>query len=343
VGTSIRRASRPVLVTGAAGSLGRRVVERLSPGWPVVALDRSPCSLLAPGVQHHTLDLALASAQAQLRALAEQAAAIVHLAWLPGGANNLTLTRNLLGALGSSGPGQLVHLSSATVYGAWPDNPVPLTEDVKPRPNPEFSYAVQKRAAEALVERWSILHSGTKVALLRPVCTVGAAGQPLSRALASPRRPPLSSPARMVQFLHLDDLAEAVAHVLAAQLEGTYNVAPDAGVSEEIAGEVAAGSASLPAPARAVLAAWDWRSSRLGLPPGAEAYVEHPWVVSPDKLQATGWQPQYSSAEALLVADGKDRWDDLPQGRRVAITLAVAGLAVVATGFGGAALWRSKH
>src|SRR5207237_463839 len=34
-----------------------------------------------------------------------------------------------------------VCVSSAMVYGAWPDNPVPLTEDAPVRPNPGFDVA----------------------------------------------------------------------------------------------------------------------------------------------------------------------------------------------------------
>jgi UDP-glucose 4-epimerase len=289
------------------------------------------------------LDLAQPGAEAELRALAEQVGAVVHLAWQAEGKSNLTLTRRVLRALAGASPRQVVHVSSATVYGAWPDNPVPLTEDVQPRPNPDFGYAVQKRAVEALVERWSATQSATRVAVLRPACTVGSAEQPLSRALAAPGRLAMGSAERMVQFLHVDDLAEAVVHSLAGQLEGFYNVAPDAGISEEVAGAIAGGAASLPAPVRAVLAVRDWASSRHSFPAGASAYAKHSWVVSPGKLQQTGWSPQYSSAEALLVSDGKDRWDDLPQGRRVAITLGATGLALAATGAGAAALRRWKR
>jgi len=333
----------PLIVTGAGGNLGRRVVDRLAPLFPVLAVDRFPPPSKVAGVEHHLIDLALPSAATELDALAKEAAVIVHLAWQPEGKGNLDMTRHVLSAATGMCPAQLVHVSSAMVYGAWPDNPVPLTEDAAPRPNPQFSYAVQKRAAEALLERWSTEHRGTKVVLLRPACTLGSTEQPLYRAPAAPRHPPLSSPARMVQFLHVDDLAEAVVHAVVARLAGTYNVAPDSGVSEEEAGAIATGAASLPAPARTLLAAWDWFSSRRSFPAGAEAYAEHSWVVSPGKLASTGWRPQYSSAEALLVTDAKGRWDDLPQPRRVALTLAAAGVAAAASGAGGAALWRRRR
>ena len=52
--------------------------------------------------------------------------------------------RHVLDAVEAIEPTQLVHLSSATVYGAWPDNPVPLTEEMSARPNPEFAYPRKK-------------------------------------------------------------------------------------------------------------------------------------------------------------------------------------------------------
>jgi UDP-glucose 4-epimerase len=337
---------RTVLVTGAAGNLGRKVTDLLSGEGRVVAVDRVRAHETAPQVEVRSLDLARAGAPQALATMGQEGCAIVHLAWQTEGKNNLTLTRHVLAAAGELAPSQLVHVSSATVYGAWPDNAVPLTEAAEPRPNPQLDYAVQKRASEVLVERWARDHPSTAVAVLRPACTLGATDQgPLYQALAATRLPPLGSEGRFVQFLHLDDLASAVTHVLARNLAGTYNVAPDSGVSEVVAGALAGGSASLPLPAaaRAVLAAWVWHLSRHGAPRGADAYAEHSWVVSADKLRLTGWQPEYSSEEALVVTDGREHWDDLPQGRRVGLTLAAAGLALAATGAGGAAWWRHKH
>lgn len=335
-----------VLVTGAAGNLGRRVTQRLATASKVVAVDLVRAPRSSPNIEVHALDLAGVRAEEQLVALAGEASAFVHLAWQLGGKRNLTVTRRVLAAAAAVNARQLVHLSSATVYGAWPDNPLPLTEEAEARPNPEFAYAVYKRASEVLVERWALEHTSTKVTVLRPACTLGSASdQPLYQALAEPRRPPLGSEGRMVQFLHIDDLAGAVVHALGKSLSGTYNVAPDAGLTEETAGALASGSASLPLPAalRATLAALHWRSARQAAPPGAEAYSEHSWVISGDKLRLSGWQPEYSSEQALVVTDERNRWDDLPQGRRVALILSAAGFAVAVTGAGGAAWWHHRH
>ena len=190
----------------------------------------------APEVEVHAFDLSSPGAADELAALAKQADTMVHLAWEPQGKENLTVLRHVLDAAGAIEPAQLVHLSSGTIYGAWPDNAVPLTEETSPRPNPKLGYAVEKRAAEVAVQQWAEDHPEVAVALLRPACTVGSREQPLYRALAAGKRPPLGAEGRTVQYLHVDDLATAVVHTCDLELSGTFNVAPDNGVQAEVAG-----------------------------------------------------------------------------------------------------------
>ncbi|MGH9105747.1 MAG: NAD-dependent epimerase/dehydratase family protein [Acidimicrobiales bacterium] len=339
---------RTVLVTGAAGNLGRRVTAALaSLAWleRVLAVDLTRAAVPSPRVEVHTLDLSRPGSQNELAALGKRADAIVHLAWQPEGRQNLTVLRNVLDAAEAIEPLQLLHLSSATVYGAWPDNPVPLTEEVPPRPNPELTYAVEKRGAEVLVERWRAGHPGTAVTLLRPACTVGSVEQPLYQALAASRRPPLGAEGRMVQYLHVDDLASAVVHAVDLGLTGTYNIAPDGGIDEEVAGALAGGPAKIPMPfpVRAAAEVFRWRARSHGPAPGLRRYAEHSWVVSGDKLRATGWAPEYSSEQALVVSDVRGHWEDLPQNRRVSLTLAGVAAAVLAAGAGSVAWWRRRH
>jgi UDP-glucose 4-epimerase len=337
-----------VLVTGAAGNLGRRVTARLAARdaveW-VLAVDRVRAPATAPKVEAHTIDLSLPSAPDELAALAKQATAVLHLAWEPEGKNNLAVLRHVLDATEAVEPTQLVHVSSATVYGAWADNPVPLTEEAAARPNPELAYAIEKRAAEVLVEGWAQQHPHIAVALLRPACTVGSTEEPLYRALAASKKPQLGSEGRVVQYLHIDDLAAAVVHTYERCLSGTYNVAPDSGVREEIAGALAGGSAMLPLPSawRAALSAWRWRLWRSGAPPGARAYAEQSWVIAGDKLRLSGWEPEYSSEQALVVSDKRAHWDELPTGLRVSLTLGAGAATVIAVGAGGAAWWRHRR
>jgi UDP-glucose 4-epimerase len=337
-----------VLVTGAAGNLGRRVTAALMARpsvEAVLAVDRAPMPAPAAGVEAHSLDLASPAASDKLAALAKGASSFVHLAWQPGGKGNLPALQSVLDAAEAVEPDQLVHMSSATVYGAWPDNPVPLTEEVAPRPNPGLAYAAEKLAAEVLVGKWAGEHPATRVAVLRPACTVGSVTHPVYQALATCHRPPIGAEGRMVQYLHVDDLASAVAHVVGESLSGTYNVAPDGGVPEDVAGSLAGGPAMLPLPKAVRAVAGQLRLQARSGPAtrGTRPYLEHSWVVSADKLALTGWRPEYSSEQALVVSDRHLHWDELPHSRRV--QLVAASLAVTALGAaaGGTWLWRRRH
>ncbi|MFL6207123.1 MAG: NAD-dependent epimerase/dehydratase family protein, partial [Acidimicrobiales bacterium] len=131
-----------VVVTGGASALGRRVAA-LAAGDPavgrVVALDRRLVAPPIPGVEAHTVDLAAGD----LKTLLEGATSVVHLAEVSGpeapeeeALGDGALARRVLDAASAVGAEHIVLLSSAIVYGAWANNPVPLTEDAPLRPNP---------------------------------------------------------------------------------------------------------------------------------------------------------------------------------------------------------------
>ncbi|MDQ2648681.1 MAG: NAD-dependent epimerase/dehydratase family protein, partial [Actinomycetota bacterium] len=161
-----------VVVTGSAGVLGQRVCE-LAAADPsvdrVVAIDKRPRPA-APGIATHTLDLATAD----LKPLFEGASVVVHLAQADPTevADDAELARRVLDAAGAVGAHHLVLLSSALAYGAWANNPVPLTEDATLRPNPGVTLAAAKAEVERAAADFRDDHPGTTVALLRPTVTV---------------------------------------------------------------------------------------------------------------------------------------------------------------------------
>jgi nucleoside-diphosphate-sugar epimerase len=131
--------------------------------------------------------------------------------------------------------------SSAAVYGAWPDNPLPLSEDDDARPNRECAYAEHKLKAERRCA------SAAPTASLR-ICTVlGPHADPLvKKASAGFRRavPAARGRRQAVQFLHEDDAAPALlAAVKSEHTEGVFNIGPadwldEAGVAEVSGGRI---------------------------------------------------------------------------------------------------------
>jgi UDP-glucose 4-epimerase len=315
--------------------LGRRVVSLLARDPSIeriTAIDCVPAALSGPTIEHHLMDLSLADG---LDGIVRGASSVIHLAWSPGASGNGLALRRVLAAVAGWHAGTFVHLSSATVYGAWPDNPVPLSEGEALRPSPGFSFAVEKAEGERLVTDWAEDHPQVAVAVLRPSVTVGSAGPPLYRALAGTALPPAGDDSRPMQFLHVDDLAAAVIAAHANQLRGVYNVAPDGWITEDTARNLAGGVARVRLPSRVVRAAtaWAWDLWGKGTPREALPYAEYPWVVANDRLRATGWVPRYTNEEALVSSHEGSLLGDLSPNRRLTIGLAVgvaAGLGALA-------------
>ncbi|HET9691523.1 MAG TPA: NAD-dependent epimerase/dehydratase family protein [Acidimicrobiales bacterium] len=335
-----------IVVTGISGSLGRRVAAQLlgpGRGDDVVGVDLDGGGGLPAGARVVSLDLAGSPGATDdaLAAAMVGADAVVHLAWVtadgPGAdamraaeANRVALAR-VLAATAASGARRLVHLSSATVYGAWADNRIPLGEDALLRPNPGFGFATGKAEAERVVARWAAAHPEVAVAVLRPTVTLGTPQRPLYEALGGTRVPAVGDGTRPVQYLHVDDLAAAVVLAVDRSLTGVYNVAPDAGMPEATARALSGGVAafSVPAWVGRPLAALGWDLWRRGIPREARPYAMHPWVVAPDRLKVEGWTPAHTSEEALVATDARPHLDDLPPGRRQQVVLAATGLAVL--------------
>ena len=307
-----------VVVIGAEGRTGRRLVRLLE--------SRADVS--------DVVALASDAHLAELKRALDGHDALIHL----GAATSIG---GVLEAAGSaSSITTLVYRSSASVYGAWSDNRVPLTEDVALRPNPSFSFAVEHAEAERRVWEWADGHPSVRVAVLRPAPVVAPGVESWeSNTLGRPSGLRRAESLPVVQYLHVDDAASAFSHALSAELQGTFNVAPDGYVSGETARALAtSGRLVLPLPDRAAAVAerWAWRLGWGGVPTHAVPYLVHPWVVANDKLVATGWSPQHTNEEALVAAREGSWWRELSPKRRQELALSVAGAAgvgvAVATG-----------
>jgi nucleoside-diphosphate-sugar epimerase len=315
---------RTIAVTGAGSRLARLVAGALGDD---------------PGVDDVVLVDPEDAGAADLKPVLEGIDALVHLE------ADGERTRRVLDAAGDVGVRHLVCLSSATVYGAWPDNPVPLSEDAPVRPNPGFAPAAAWAEVERLVADWRDAHPGSTAAVLRPAVVVGpGADLELARQLAGTTGLRPAEAARPVQYVHEDDLAAAVLVALRGGLDGPYNVAPDGWVSDETARQLAGGTARLALPerlARPLQAAGRF----LGLDrtaPEVEPYRRFPWVVAADRLQAAGWAPAHSNEEAYVLSGEGSKLEIDPRHRQE-VALGAAGLAVAGVVAGVVALLRRNR
>ena len=278
-----------IAVSGAGGVIGARVLQWLAQSFDV-------------------LDVLEGDSQYDLGG----AEALVH----------LRLTREVTSdrlrrVLAAADVRHLTMVSSASVYGAWPNHPTPISEDLPVRPNLEASWAVHHADAERMVLEWCD-QGDRSAAILRPAPVVSSGlGGPIGEAMlaAAPIRTGRDDPP--VQFLHLDDLAWALL-----------------GARPKI---------RLPMPLPKRLDRYVARRVGHAAPEGLLPFTRYSWVVANDRLRAEGWEPRYSSAQAFVIADVGMPWDDLNARQRQYATLLGAGAAVAAGGWAAAAWLRRSY
>jgi UDP-glucose 4-epimerase len=301
-----------VAVTGASGLVGRHLLPVLA-AHPdverVVGLDVREPERRPRTVEFARVDIA----GTELKPLLEGIDVVVHLAGVVDPVPDVALmarvnvegTRHVLDAAASVGARRVVRVSSATVYGAWANNPLPLTEDAALRPNPDFSPAVQGAEVERMLAEWRGTHPDVTVTTLRSAPVVGPGAERLpARILLG--RPPLRvrGAAAPVQVVHVDDLASALALAATHDLPGAYNVAADGWLDAAEARELI-GRPAAPALPAEVLERWLRRTWDLGMgdiPAGVVPYLAHPWVIDNDRLRAAGWAPEHGNADAIAEA-----------------------------------------
>lgn len=301
------------LLTGASSGLGRRV-EALLAGSAILRLDGED-----------TLD--------------DQADRLVHLAAGDHDAlasrrmNAVDVTERVLGVASSVGVDHVVLLSSAMVYGAWPNNPVPLTEDAPLRPDLGFAFATQLAMVEQMADEWRVAEPGRTVSVLRPALSVAAEGtSSVVRALVAGLGTRLDEDDPPSQFLHLDDLAAAVVLAHDRRLDGAFNVAPNGWIPGETVRALAGRPPRLRLPSWMVEPVADlrWRFQRGPIPPGLRSYARHPWPVANDRLVAAGWKPATTNEQAYVEATEPKWWTMLTPKRKQELSLGAMGLSAAA-------------
>jgi nucleoside-diphosphate-sugar epimerase len=308
-------APRRVAVTGAAGRLGRVLVDRLArePGIEqIVALDVRPAEATSPKVEVRVADVRDAALAGQLRGCD----ALVHLAFIVerGSRDGSTVesvnvggTMNVIGAAAAAGVNRVVHASSIAAYGFHPDNRGRvLAEDQPLRGNDDFYYARTKAACERWLDGFAAEHPDIAVARLRPSVFMGPRGlRHLGRLFDRPVFPYLGGAAGdPLHVTHEEDVAEAFALALLRRARGAYNVATDEPLP--LAGWAAAlGKPGLPLPAAALrLADWAYQRGRIDVDPVWFRIGQNgPILVSNAKIRRElRWQPRWPTTGAVLRA-----------------------------------------
>jgi nucleoside-diphosphate-sugar epimerase len=327
-----------VAVVGAASSVGRAVAAGLAARTDVkrvVAIDRERGDL--DGVTWRILDHLDPAIVGRLTGCD----VVVHAGIDIGvtddvaerGRRNLRGAQTVLTAAAAAGVGRVVVVTSAMVYGALDDNPIPLDDAAPLRASSDGGLISDLLEIEALCARAPLSHPGMAVTVVRPATLVGrGVDTVLTRHFESPRLLVVKGSNPAWQFCHLDDLAAAVELVVMDDLDGPLTVGCDGWLPQSDV-EALTGRSSLELPPSLAFGAVE-RLHRLGITPAPASelrYVTHPWAVSSQRIRDAGWQPEYDNATALeaLVEEvaGRHAVASRRIGKRETATLGAAGAA----------------
>jgi nucleoside-diphosphate-sugar epimerase len=317
-----------VAVTGPTGTFGYGLMpflqndDRIS---RIIGIARRPFDPLEHGwtkMQYRRGDV---RDPAALEASFSDVDVVVHLAFMiTGNASRDTIREiNIEGTLSTfraaarANARRFVYASSVAAYGFHPDNPVGMTEDWPTRPAKRLFYAQEKAELERLLRDEASAHAQLGLYVLRPPVVLGphAVGakrflpEPLNTVaarlpvavLALPFPLPVLVPDVMMQFIHEDDVGQALLQcVVGAGPPGAYNIAGDGVMTgADIARQL--GLAAIPIPGGLVRAAAR-AVTTLPLPPQAEwlEAATQPSIMDTTKAKRElGWQPRYTSIQAL--------------------------------------------
>lgn len=226
-------AAPAILVTGAAGALARRLIERLHPRQPVVAVDFRRRAEFDAAIPSYQVAMEKRGLEALFRR--HQIGSVVHLGRIFAHEQsrqrrysaNVLGTKHLFELAHKYGVGHMVVHSTYSVYGASPYNPALLDEDHPLKAGEWTEDLIDAVELENLAQIHLRTDAALRVTLLRP-CNILGPGVRNTLSLILRRRwaPVMAGYAPIMQFLHVEDMAEALFRVLQSPQTGVFNVAP---------------------------------------------------------------------------------------------------------------------
>jgi UDP-glucose 4-epimerase len=302
------------LITGGSGYIGGRLVERLlerDDTERIVICDVRPPHSFRPRTEFRRLDVRDAAAVREAVA-AERPDVLVHLAFLLNPIHDeqtmydidVNGTHNVLEAAASGEVQQVLVTSSAVAYGAFPDNPVPITEDHPVRGVAGFEYARDKTESDRLCQLWALRHPDRTMTIVRPCIVFGPnVDNYLVRLWTDiPFVADLGGPDHGVQFVHEDDVVSAIELLMEGAHGGAFNIAPDDKMSTDDAARLAGlKRRRFPIGLYTRFVALMWRLRQGEAPPGSIAFAVHPWIVSNAKLRSLGWEPRHTARDTFEI------------------------------------------
>ena len=217
------------------------------------------------------------------------------------------------------------------VYGAWANNPVPITEEAVLRPDVEFVYARQLGSVEQLADEWRL--AATRIAR-SPCCARRSPWRRTARSGLPPRSPPAWANEWARTIRRRSSCISTISRPQSCS--PPRNVSTVCTTSRRTGGSRASACArlagavprlKLPDRATEVIGNLRWRFQRGPIPPGLRSYTRWSWLVANDRLKAEGWSPTVTNEQAYVEGTEAKWWTMVSPKRRQEIAL--SGLAAL--------------
>lgn len=308
-----------VVVVGATGNAGTSLLRALAHGPEVEEV---------VGVARRRPDLGLAGTRwvaadvrsSDLTSIFRGADAVVHLAWAIQPSRNMSEVRainvggsaRVFKAVAEAGVPALVYASSVGAYSPGPK--VGGVDEDWPTGGIQTSfYSRHKAEVETMLDRFELERPDVRVARLRPALIFKReAASEQRRYFIGPLMPRLLANRALIPFVpdiddlrfqavHSLDVGEAFRLAVVGDARGAFNIAADPVLDPVELGEMlGARPVRIPAGALRAAAALSWRLRLQPSPPGwLDMALKVPLMSTVRAREQLGWEPRYSSTEAL--------------------------------------------
>lgn len=252
--------------------------------------------------------------------------------------DRLVRTAQTVVTAAAAGVSRLVVVTSAQVYGARPDHPLPLPEDYPLGGVRDGGIVGDLLAVEDIVEDARRVHPGLSITVVRPAALVGpSVDTVITRHFEAPRLLTVKGAHPAWQFCHIDDLATGVRVVTERDLGPVVTVGSSGWLTQEHVESLTGMRRVQLSEATALgTAARLHQFGVLPAPASELAYALYPWAIGSERLRAAGWSAAYDNETCVGVMLESIRGRRALAARRVdrkdaALGAASAAVALVGT------------
>ena len=307
---------RVVAVTGACTYLGGELLRRLEedPRYErVIALDIRPPAEVGGKIEFVKVDLTQPTVDGELATLLQKAEVdtFVHGAFLSHPTHAAEWaheledvgTMHVLNACAGVEPRRVVMISTTLVYGAHPKNPNFLTEDAELRGHRDSRFVNDKVRAERQLQRFAKEHPHVQTCVLRFAPILGpTVSNMYTRFLSRPLAPVMMGHDPLMQFVHEQDAAIALARAVESHATGAFNIVGK-GVLPYTTVLALLGRVSVPMPQLVArqLTKVLWATQLVGSPPSFLDFLLYLCVADGNKARRElGFSPRLSIKRTIL-------------------------------------------